>query len=81
LLELAERKSCSPAQFALAWVPAKDDNIFAIPGTKSAGHLEENLQALSLDVSADEKRTIDEAFRPGVFAGERYPRTSPFRPE
>lgn len=81
LVRLAEKKRCSPAQLALAWVLAKDENMLAIPGTKSTGHLEENLRALSIELSADDKRAIDEAFRPGVFAGERYGQTSPFRPE
>ena len=81
LLAIAERKTCSPAQLALAWVLAQGDKVFAIPGTKSAGHLEENLRALSLNLSDDEKRAVNETFRPGVFAGERYPKTSLFGPE
>jgi len=35
----------TPAQRALAWLLARSPNVVAIPGTTSAGHLEENLGA------------------------------------
>jgi aryl-alcohol dehydrogenase-like predicted oxidoreductase len=81
LRKIAEEKQCSPSQLALAWVLATAENVFAIPGTKSTDHLEENLGALSVQLSEPEKRAIDEAFQPGAFAGERYAKSSLFRPD
>lgn len=78
---LAEQKGFSPAQLALAWVLADKGNTFAIPGTRSVLHLEENLAALSIQLSKAEKLEMDEAFKPGTFAGERYADNSPFRPD
>jgi aryl-alcohol dehydrogenase-like predicted oxidoreductase len=81
LRKIAEEKGCSPAQLALAWVLATAENVFAIPGTKSTNHLEENLGALSVQLSGSEKRMLDQAFQPGTFAGERYAKSSLFRPD
>ncbi len=43
LSSLAEEKGCSPAQLALAWI-LTGQGAFAIPGTKSLSHLEENFR-------------------------------------
>ncbi len=77
----ADQKACSPAQLALAWVLAQGQSTIAIPGTKSVSHLEENLGALQIRLSEEEKLAMDEAFRPGTFTGERYANESLFRPE
>ena len=39
---LAEKKHCSPAQLALAWLLAQGDDIVPIPGTKRRKYLAEN---------------------------------------
>jgi aryl-alcohol dehydrogenase-like predicted oxidoreductase len=39
---------------ALAWLLAQSDAIVAIPGTTSVGHLEENVAAAGLRLSAAE---------------------------
>ncbi len=41
--EISGRKNCSPAQLALAWLLAQEDDIVPIPGTKRRRYLEENL--------------------------------------
>jgi aryl-alcohol dehydrogenase-like predicted oxidoreductase len=69
---LAKEKGCTAAQLALAWVLSQGDDIVPIPGTKRIRYLEENLGALSLKLSADELRQLDEAFPVGVAAGDRY---------
>jgi aryl-alcohol dehydrogenase-like predicted oxidoreductase len=43
---LAQRKGCSPAQLALAWVLAQGKDIVPIPSTKRLRYLEDNLGAL-----------------------------------
>jgi aryl-alcohol dehydrogenase-like predicted oxidoreductase len=69
---LAERKGCSAAQLALAWVLAQGDDIVPIPGTKRVRYLEDNMGALGVKLSADELAQIDKLFPPGIAQGERY---------
>jgi aryl-alcohol dehydrogenase-like predicted oxidoreductase len=70
--ELAEAKGCTPAQLALAWVLARGDDVVPIPGTKRRTYLEQNAAASEIELSEDELRELDEAFPPGVAAGQRY---------
>lgn len=63
----------TPAQLSLAWVLARRPNIIAIPGTRSPAHLEANLRAAHLTLSAETIGEIDAIFAPGAVAGERYP--------
>ena len=69
---LAQRKGCSPAQLALAWVLDKGGDIVPIPGTKRVRYLEDNLGALDVALTPDEVTQIDHLFPPGVAQGERY---------
>ena len=71
--EIAKEKGCKPAQLALAWVLAQDENIVPIPGTKRRKYLEENVAALEVELSAEDFRRIDEIFPSGAAAGLRYP--------
>lgn len=69
---IAAEKNCTPAQLALAWVMAKGDHIFPIPGTKRISYLEENAGALAVSLSEEELKTIDEVISPSMVAGTRY---------
>jgi aryl-alcohol dehydrogenase-like predicted oxidoreductase len=75
--QIAADKAVSPSQVALAWVLAKGDDVVPIPGTKRRSYLEENAAADDLRLSADELERLNEAFPPGVTAGDRYPDMSP----
>ena len=70
--QLAKDKGCTPAQLALAWVLAQGDDVLAIPGTRSAKRLDENLGALDVQLSAQELAAIDAVFPPDAAAGMRY---------
>jgi aryl-alcohol dehydrogenase-like predicted oxidoreductase len=70
---LAKRKKCTPSQLLLAWVLARGEDIVPIPGTKRRAYLEENLNALEIELAPDEMADIDEIAPVGVAAGERYP--------
>jgi aryl-alcohol dehydrogenase-like predicted oxidoreductase len=70
--ELAERKSVTPGQLALAWVLAQGKDVVPIPGTKHVAHLEENAAASRIELSKDELAWIDQVAPRGVAAGERY---------
>jgi len=69
---LAADNGCSPAQLALAWVLAQDDDLLAIPGTRRRSRLDENLGALDVQLSSAELAAIDAVFPPDVAAGNRY---------
>jgi aryl-alcohol dehydrogenase-like predicted oxidoreductase len=71
--DLAATEGCTPAQLALAWVLSRAEHIVAIPGTKRRKWLEQNLSALELHPQAETFAQLDQAFRPGVAAGLRYP--------
>lgn len=70
---IAEKKNCTPAQLALAWLLARGEDIIPIPGTKRRERLEENLGALQIELSSNDLRRIDEAAPAGFAAGTRYP--------
>ena len=55
---LAKKKGVTVAQLTLAWVLAQGDDFFAIPGTKSAERLRENLGALDVEVEEEEEKEI-----------------------
>ncbi|HVA00817.1 MAG TPA: aldo/keto reductase [Terriglobia bacterium] len=71
--EIAREKGCHPAQLALAWVLAQGEDIVPIPGSSRKSHLEENLAALEVNLTAEDLARIDEVAPKGVTAGERYP--------
>jgi aryl-alcohol dehydrogenase-like predicted oxidoreductase len=71
--EIAKEKGSKPAQLALAWVLAQDENIVPIPGTKRRKYLEENVAALEVKLSQEDLRRIHEIFPTGAAAGDRYP--------
>jgi aryl-alcohol dehydrogenase-like predicted oxidoreductase len=69
---LAARRSATASQVALAWVLRSGPNVFAIPGTRSTAHLEENLGALDLRLTPGEIAELDRTFAPDSIRGERY---------
>jgi aryl-alcohol dehydrogenase-like predicted oxidoreductase len=71
--EVANEKSCTASQLALAWVLAQGDDIVPIPGTKRRGYLEENVGALSVRLTSEDLARIDAVAPKGVAAGSRYP--------
>ena len=71
--EIAKEKGCKPSQLALAWVLAQGNDVVPIPGTKRRKYLEENVGALSVKLTKEDLRGIDEVFPPEAAAGQRYP--------
>jgi aryl-alcohol dehydrogenase-like predicted oxidoreductase len=70
---IGERKQATPAQIALAWLLARKPWIVPIPGTTKIGRLEENLGALSVELTPDDLREIDDAASRITVEGARYP--------
>jgi pyridoxine 4-dehydrogenase len=51
---IAERHQATPRQIALAWLLHRSPVMLPIPGTSSIAHLEENLAAAAIRLSAEE---------------------------
>jgi aryl-alcohol dehydrogenase-like predicted oxidoreductase len=72
LREIAEENDCTPAQFALAWLLHRHQNVIPIPGTSSMARLEENVHAAGIRLSDEDLNRIEHALPKGAVAGERY---------
>lgn len=68
---LAQRKECTPAQLALAWVHAQGEDVFPIPGTKTPSRVEENIRSLELlpSLTEDEVKLLSNTV---TCVGDRY---------
>jgi aryl-alcohol dehydrogenase-like predicted oxidoreductase len=73
---IAKEKGCKPSQLALAWLLARGDDIVPIPGTKRRIYLEENVGALTVELTKDDLKRIDEAAPKGAAFGNSYPEIS-----
>jgi pyridoxine 4-dehydrogenase len=56
---IAERHGATPMQIALAWLLRASPAMLPIPGTGSLQHLEENVAAAEIELSADDMRELD----------------------
>jgi aryl-alcohol dehydrogenase-like predicted oxidoreductase len=70
---VAEQKGATPAQIALAWLLAQKPWIVPIPGTKKLSRLEENLGAVTVQLTPTDLRDIAEAASGIQVQGERLP--------
>jgi len=73
ITRIAAEKRCTPSQLALAWVLSQGDDVVPIFGTKRRKYLLENLSAVSVVLTEEDRRRIEEVAPKGVAAGERYP--------
>jgi aryl-alcohol dehydrogenase-like predicted oxidoreductase len=70
---IAKRKKATPAQIALAWLLAQKPWIVPIPGTTKLHRLEENIGAVSVELTPGDLRDIDTAASKITVLGARYP--------
>jgi aryl-alcohol dehydrogenase-like predicted oxidoreductase len=70
---LAARLRTTPAQLALAWLIAQRPWIVPIPGTTKLHRLEENIGALSVELTPADLSEIDSAASRINVQGTRYP--------
>jgi aryl-alcohol dehydrogenase-like predicted oxidoreductase len=59
LWDIAHRRRIDPAPIALAWLLKRRPNIVIIPGAKSAAQMKTNLQAVAIELSAEECECLD----------------------
>jgi pyridoxine 4-dehydrogenase len=58
---IARRHGAAPAQIALAWMLKRSPVMLPIPGTSQVSHLEENVAAAALRLTAEEFTALDSA--------------------
>ena len=58
---LAKKHGATVSQLSLAWLLHRSPVMLPIPGTSSVAHLEENVKAAELKLSAAEWKELDEA--------------------
>ncbi|MDU0372834.1 aldo/keto reductase [Hymenobacter endophyticus] len=59
LTEIGQRHNASTQQVALAWLLHRSPNILLIPGTSKVKHLEENVQAASIQLSTEDMDALN----------------------
>lgn len=75
---LAVEIGCTPSQLALASVMSR--GIVPIPGTKRRGHLEANVEAAAIELSADQLARLEESISGATVVGDRYADMSAINP-
>jgi aryl-alcohol dehydrogenase-like predicted oxidoreductase len=70
---IAKRKKATVAQIALAWLLAQKPWIIPIPGTTKLNRLDENIGAVSVELTPDDLREIESAASKISVQGARYP--------
>jgi aryl-alcohol dehydrogenase-like predicted oxidoreductase len=73
---IAQRKSATPAQIALAWLLAQKPWIVPIPGTTKLHRLQENMAAASVQLTESDLRDIESAASQITVQGARYSEAS-----
>ncbi|MCA1578714.1 MAG: aldo/keto reductase [Acidobacteria bacterium] len=73
LRQIAERRNATPAQIALAWLLAQKPWIVPIPGTTKLHRLEENIGAVSIELTSEDLGEIESAASNISIEGARYP--------
>ena len=69
---MAERKSVTAAQIALAWLLAQKPWIVPIPGTTKLHRVEENSAAADVELTEEELGEIEHHASGITLEGERY---------
>jgi aryl-alcohol dehydrogenase-like predicted oxidoreductase len=73
LTAIGKQKNATPAQIALAWLLAQKPWIVPIPGTTKLHRLDENIGAVSVELTPDDLRQVEEAASKIKVEGDRYP--------
>jgi aryl-alcohol dehydrogenase-like predicted oxidoreductase len=62
LQRVAARKQATPAQVGLAWLLARKPWIVPIPGTTTQRHMEQNMDALKIQLTTADMKEIEDGF-------------------
>ncbi|MCA9836555.1 MAG: aldo/keto reductase [Trueperaceae bacterium] len=69
---LAKKKGCSLSQFALAWCMQQPGVTSPIIGPRTMEQLEDNLQALEITITEEDKQEVDALIPPGRMVSAFY---------
>ncbi|KAL0403711.1 UNVERIFIED_CONTAM: putative aldo-keto reductase 2 [Sesamum radiatum] len=72
ICKMATRKGCSPAQLALTWVLDQGDDVCPIPGTTKIENLDQNIGALLVNLTPEEKEELESYASADVIKGDRH---------
>ena len=72
LAPLAEKKRCTISQLSLAWVLDRPGVTSPIAGPRTLEQLKDNLGALEVEVTEEDRKQIDEIVPPGRMAAPFY---------
>jgi aryl-alcohol dehydrogenase-like predicted oxidoreductase len=73
LKQIAQRKTASPAQVALAWLLAQKPWIVPIPGTTKIHRLDDNIASTSLELTREDLDEINSSASKIPIKGDRLP--------
>jgi aryl-alcohol dehydrogenase-like predicted oxidoreductase len=72
--EIADRRSAAPSAVAIAWLLRRSPRVIPIPGARRVPHLEQDLTALELELTAEELNRLEAVVGAGKSAaGGRLP--------
>ncbi len=71
-LKIAGDASCTPAQLALAWLLTRGEHVVPLQGTARIDHLQENMGALDISLSAETLARVDALINQSSVVGPRY---------
>ncbi len=70
--ELSEEKNCTPTQLSLAWCATQPGITSPIIGPRTMTQLKDNLQAVEVKVTDDDRKRLDEVSPPGGVIAPYY---------
>ncbi|CAI9117460.1 OLC1v1018858C1 [Oldenlandia corymbosa var. corymbosa] len=69
---MASKKGCTPSQLALSWVHHQGNDVCPIPGTTKIENLEQNIGALSVELSTEDMAELESIASADPVKGDRY---------
>jgi len=69
---IAAEAGCTPSQLAIAWLLHQGDDILPIPGTTSVRHLQDDIGAVDVKLSADVMERLNAHINQHTVQGSRY---------
>jgi aryl-alcohol dehydrogenase-like predicted oxidoreductase len=70
---MAQKHQVTTSQIALAWLLSQGNDIFPIPGTKRIQYLDENFNAIQVQLTQDDLQQLGDIIAANPIQGERYP--------
>lgn len=73
LKKLAQHKSCTVAQLALAWIAHQSATFVPLFGTTQEAHVQENIKSMKIKLTQTEVNAINEILQKNTVRGARLP--------